>query len=615
MKTRVLKIVGRIFTLASVGIMLPAALLSQATPSARGASNVMPSRFDVFAGYSYLAPKGTVQVLQPDGTTAPFSYDAVNIGAIFSGAYYFNRFAGIQAEYAEHEWGSQQTSSNIGSKGNDDGFQTIAGGLILRFPDGNITPFAHALVGAALVDGPDHEPGKWGPDLTVGGGLDYETPWLNHHLAIRLFQADYEYMHADWGYGVFAGRANINAARLSAGLVLHVGSIAPPMPVTLACSASPESVFPGDPVTLTATAGNLNPKDHVIYSWSGAGASGSDTTAKLDTSSLAPGEYTVNCNVKEGKPGKEGLKPWETASGTAGITVKAFEPPTIGCSASPSTINPGDKSAITAAGVSPQNRPLTYSYSAPSGTINGTGTSATYDSTGASPGDVPITCSVSDDKGHSATASALVTITAPPPPPPPAPTPEQIQLEARLALHSIFFPTDRPRIDNPDGGLVASQKGTLTALATDFKRYLEIKPGARLTLSGHTDVRGSVAYNQALSERRVATTKQFLISLGVPEASIETRGLGKEQQLTTDQVKALVNQNPDLSDAERSKVLHNLNVIVLAQNRRVDVSLNSTGQQSTQLYPFNATDAMTLISTKSPVPSKKAPEKKAKKGQ
>ena len=80
-------------------------------------------------------------------------------------------------------------------------------------------------------------------------------------------------------------------------------------------------------------------------------------------------------------------------------------------------------------------------------------------------------------------------------------------------------------------------------------------------------------------------------------------------------MKALINQNPDLSDAERSKVLHNLNVIVLAQNRRVDVSLNSTGQQSTQLYPFNATDAMTLISTKSPVPSKKAAEKKAKKGQ
>ena len=112
-------------------------------------------------------------------------------------------------------------------------------------------------------------------------------------------------------------------------------------------------------------------------------------------------------------------------------------------------------------------------------------------------------------------------------------------------------------------------------------------------------MRGSAEYNQALSDRRVATTKQFLVSMGVPEASIETRGLGKEQQLSTDQVKDLISQNPDLSDAERAKVLHNLNVIVLAQNRRVDISLSTTGQQSVQLYPFNAADAMTLISTKS----------------
>jgi len=31
--------------------------------------------------------------------------------------------------------------------------------------------------------------------------MDYETPWFNHRLAIRIFQADYEYMHADFGPG------------------------------------------------------------------------------------------------------------------------------------------------------------------------------------------------------------------------------------------------------------------------------------------------------------------------------------------------------------------------------------------------------------------------------
>jgi hypothetical protein len=181
-----------------------------------------------------------------------------------------------------------------------------------------------------------------------------------------------------------------------------------------------------------------------------------------------------------------------------------------------------------------------------------------------------------------------------------------VRLEARLALHSVFFPTAQPRAEHPEGGLVESQKGTLTTLATDFKSYLTFKPDAHLTLSGHTDVRGSVEYNQALSERRVARTKQFLVEQGVPEASIEMRGLGKEEELTSDQVKDLVEQNPDLGAAERDKILHDLSVIVLAKNRRVDVTLSTTGEQSVRLYPFNAADSLTLLDKKAPAPHKKA---------
>ena len=118
--------------------------------------------------------------------------------------------------------------------------------------------------------------------------------------------------------------------------------------------------------------------------------------------------------MKEGKTGKEGLKPWETATCSASFTVKAFEPPTISCSASPSTIKPGDTATVTSVGVSPQNRPLTYSYSASAGTVTGSGTTAEYSSAGAPTGAVGITCNVSDDKGHSASSPTNVTIEAPP---------------------------------------------------------------------------------------------------------------------------------------------------------------------------------------------------------
>ena len=56
--------------------------------------------------------------------------------------------------------------------------------------------------------------------------------------------------------------------------------------------------------------------------------------------------------------------------------------------------------------------------------------------------------------------------------------------------------------------------------------------------------------------------------------------------------------NPDLSSDDRQKMLDNFQAIVLANNRRVDVSLSTTGQQSVRRYPFNAKDALALISTK-----------------
>ena len=102
-------------------------------------------------------------------------------------------------------------------------------------------------------------------------------------------------------------------------------------------------MFPGDPITITAVAGNLDPKAkvNVIYGWSGQGATGNGTTVTISTGSLAAGTYTVvQGTVKVGKAGKEGLKPWENATCSASFTVKAFEPPTISCSANPTTIMP-----------------------------------------------------------------------------------------------------------------------------------------------------------------------------------------------------------------------------------------------------------------------------------
>jgi hypothetical protein len=182
----------------------------------------------------------------------------------------------------------------------------------------------------------------------------------------------------------------------------------------------------------------------------------------------------------------------------------------------------------------------------------------------------------------------------------PAPSPEFLQLEHRLALHSIYFQTARPRVTKPDGGLLPSQQKTLISLAEDFKKYLETKPDAHLTLEGHADPRASVEYNQALSERRVERTRSFLLERGVPAANVETKAFGKQRNLTDAQVRDAVEHNPELTADERQRILDNLQTVALASNRRVDVTLSTTGQKSVREYPFNAADSLALLQQEGP---------------
>lgn len=461
MSIRVWKSAGRVLALLTAAA-LPAVVSAQAAPSGSGAGT-LPSRWDIFMGYSYLSPHGTVNTFNPDVNHTPVSasYDAVTLGGIGSVAYYFNRYLGVQGEFSVHEWGVQCCSSNVGTKQNDDGFFTLGGGVIARYPMEKVTLFAHGLFDGQMVGGPYFEPNKFGPGVTAGGGMDYQTHWMHRRLAIRIFQADYEYMHVNWGAIAYGGEAKINAARLSTGIVIHAGSMAPPAGITLSAEAQPETVYPGDPVTITATPGGLNPKDHVVYDWSGVGVTGSGTTAKVDTSNLAPGEYNVKVTAREGKPGKEGKNPWEMATATAGITVKAYEPPTISCAVNPTTIYPDGTATVTSTAVSPQNRPLTYSYSATAGTVSGTGTTAGYSPAGAPTGAVDITCNVSDDKNHTSSAKTSLTIVAKPAPPAPK----------AQALCSISFTNDprRPmRVDN-------EAKACLDQVALDLKQQADAK--------------------------------------------------------------------------------------------------------------------------------------------
>ncbi|HMC30866.1 MAG TPA: OmpA family protein [Candidatus Angelobacter sp.] len=460
------------------------------------------------------------------------------------------------------------------------------------------TPFVHALFGAARLSDITVTP----PPTTsaffnrsfsansfataLGGGVDVD---FNKHIGIRLFQA--EYLLTKF---IDGGDNKQNNLRASAGLVLHFGGNPPPPPPnhppTVTVTANPTKVFAGSNDSVVLQAQGSDPdNDPLNYKWSatGGGIEGSGPEVRWNSSGVKEGKYTVTVTADDGKGG--------TANASTDITVeqKPNTPPVVSsCAANPATITVGQKSTVTTTASDADNDTLTYTYTTTGGRVTGSGASVQFDSTGAAPGTYTVNCHVSDGRGGEASGNTTITVQAPAPP---------RELEQRLSLHSIYFPTAQPVENSPvTTGLLASQKQTLIALAADFKKYLEFKPDTHLILQGHADPRGGVEYNKGLSERRVERTKAFLVAQGIDAGHIETQGLGKEEAppMSADQIKQAVQQDQSLTAAQKSVLSRDARALALAQSRRVDVMLNTTGQTSVRQYPFNAEDALNLIDPK-----------------
>ena len=533
-------------------------------------------KVDVFAGYQWLNPGGNVPATPTTSVKLPGL--AKGLGA--SVTYNFDKNWGLSADYG----------GNFNSFASENTF-SIGPRYMWRTEGMNI--FAHTLLSLNMLD-VTGLPGKKGIGAVLGGGFDLP---ITKMFTWRVLEADYVWARHNYADVVTDPASNVrrpelSGARLRSGIVLNFGG-EPELTPAAACAVQPNEVMVGEPVTVIVTPSNFNPKHTVGYAFTSTGGklTSKDASTTVDTKGMSGGSYTVNATATDAKKKKNNV-----ASCNASFSVKEPRPPSMTCSANPAVVQTGTASSITCTCTSPDGVPVTVStWNAGSGKLSGSGNTASLDTAGTT-GPVSVSATCTDSRGLTANASASVTVENPPPPPV---NPEIAQLEARLALHSVYFATAQPTKQKPDGGLVASQQATLTTLAADFVKYLADKtgttPAPHLILEGHADRRGSVAYNQALSERRVNRTKSFLVEHGVPAENIETKALGKEHNLTDEEVRASVDANPELSSEEKARVMKNELKIIMASNRRVDVSLNTTGQTSVRQYPFNATDSLTLI--------------------
>jgi outer membrane protein OmpA-like peptidoglycan-associated protein len=261
----------------------------------------------------------------------------------------------------------------------------------------------------------------------------------------------------------------------------------------------------GEPITATVTASNFNPKHTVTYAWSGNGGqiTGKDTTAQIDTANAAPGSYAVTAHVTDPK-----MKTGGEASCTANYTIKPLppkNPPTMSCTASPSSVQAGASVTVSCSCTSPDSVPVNVSnWTATGGTISGSGSTATLATDGAAPGAITVTATCTDSRGLTGQASTQATVENPPPPPPKA-----------AKLSQCDFPNEKKpwRVDN-----------TCKAILDDVAKNLQQNPDSKLVIVGNADPKEK---RKNLAGERAVDSKFYLTEgeakQGIDASRIEVR--------------------------------------------------------------------------------------------
>lgn len=301
----------------------------------------------------------------------------------------------------------------------------------------------------------------------------------------------------------------------TAGFTLYLGKGEPPLTHTFSVPAAidgPAALCPGETVVLklpvTDNFGNHTPK----YKWVVNGQDQNTNAPELTLKMPDSGDLNVSVHVEPDtstytKPELRANKksPALAADRTIVVKAKEYKAPTLACSASPTELNVGESSTVTATATgSDCSGTLRYSWSATEGSITGDQT-ATYSSSGVQvePGgskSVTVNGTVTDARNATANCTANLTIHAPAAPTPaPAPPPA-----TTTQLDDIVFAANNSRVNN-----------CAKRILEDLYKQLAADPEATVVLIGHEDPNeakhhGSKKHPRHLDEERVLNTAAVL---------------------------------------------------------------------------------------------------------
>jgi outer membrane protein OmpA-like peptidoglycan-associated protein len=128
----------------------------------------------------------------------------------------------------------------------------------------------------------------------------------------------------------------------------------------------------------------------------------------------------------------------------------------------------------------------------------------------------------------------------------PASTPEKIVPDAQAVQAEPELPNVRPSLSL----LIQFEFGSARVRAESRQALLNLTHALQSTellnsnfaIEGHTDAKGSVSYNQRLSQQRADAVREFLTSNGVAVARLTATGKGFSELAQPDQPFAAVNR-------------------------------------------------------------------------
>ena len=179
-------------------------------------------------------------------------------------------------------------------------------------------------------------------------------------------------------------------------------------------------------------------------------------------------------------------------------------PPTVKARCEPCTVQVGRASTVSADAQDPDGDTLRYKWGSPTGSFANANDRQTQWTAPGQPGAVPVTVTVDDGKGGTASDTITIQVVAPP--------------RKEYTFEDVHFDFDR-----------YSLRAEATRILDEAIKAMSEDPNLRITVEGHTCNIGTTEYNLALGERRSNAVRDYLASRGVAASRLQSVSYGEER--------------------------------------------------------------------------------------